>query len=216
MPCEFCSELNISDTHQRWWIQNDIWAIGPTVGHFTPGYLLMVPIDHYLSLSSMPADNLIEADIYIKRIRNVLNHRYGPTIIAEHGSGGHCKRGSSCCDHAHLHAIPLKNSEMATSVKNSYLTADSNVIRLKSFDELVKFKDTPYLYLSIEAGEHLVWILSEHNQDRFPRQFIRRVCSSALNCPNWDWRKSPYYDQMLATRNTLAPDFSSPPYLKEA
>lgn len=207
MNCQFCAELDGNDPLDRWWHQEGGWALGPTVGHFTRGYLLLVPIDHRTSFAGAASDDLVVADHHVAYARETLSRRYGPAIVAEHGSGGFCRRGAACCDHAHLHIIPLRSSLDGERVKTAYFQRDDRVVRILSLRDLARWKDRPYLYLSTRFGEHLVWPMDERNETRFPRQFVRRVCADVLGLRDWDWRAAPFLDRLRNSRDELADSF---------
>lgn len=214
MSCKFCLELDGADEYDRWWHQDVDWAVGPTLGHFTPGYLLMVPIAHHNAIANCSGKEIAAAAEHVGRIRNVLSRRYGPVVVAEHGSGGVCNRGAACCDHAHLHFIPFTNFESTRKVKGEYIQRDPEFTLVRSLHDLRAFAGKPYLYISTAPDEHLVWVLEKHNQHFFPRQFVRQVCASVLGTPHWDWRDAPLIDEMMATRDALAEEFG--PFIKRA
>lgn len=207
MSCQFCKELAGWDDHNRWWQQDDDWVVGPTVGHFTPGYLLMLPIDHIRALAESSLSQLGRAADHIGYVRGVLARQYGPVVVAEHGSGSSCDRGAACCDHAHLHFIPLPDVECVEKVKHEYLRRDENFTILDSLRDLRRMDGSPYLYLSTSTDEHWVWQLNDQNRALFPRQFVRRICATVLGTQCWDWRRHPLLTEMCATRDQLAQEF---------
>lgn len=77
------------------------WVLLPTVGCFTPGYCLFMPIEHFDAAADVPHRGLWNAGTALEEMRTLIAGVFGPTIVAEHGPYG-CELGAGCCSHAHL------------------------------------------------------------------------------------------------------------------
>lgn len=198
--CEFCLEFRWSPrAGSRIIWRDESWVTLPTLGCFVPGYVLLLPVEHYLSFGSLPPEDRSAAAEVAERLRITIAAEYGPVIIAEHGAT-QCDVGSQCCDHAHLHLIPVPEPGQ---VERDYTEVGGEPIRLDSLAELGALAGQPYVYLSPRAGVHLAWL-----GGGFPSQFVRRVCASAHGLADrFDWRRYRYEDTMEVTRSTFATRF---------
>jgi diadenosine tetraphosphate (Ap4A) HIT family hydrolase len=194
--CEFCDELRAPDSAgSRIVWRDDMWATVPTRGCFVAGYSLLLPMDHLISFGSAAVGDLAGAERAVERLRSLVASAFGPAIVAEHGASV-CDMGASCCDHAHLHVIPVPSVEAVGAI---YVAQFGSPQRLGALRDLKRFADAPYLYLSPKAGEHFVW-----TNGRFPRQFVRRVCAQLHGIPaKFDWRLFPFEGNMVATCRAL-------------
>ena len=46
-----------------------------------------MPLNHVRSFADLPADELAEAHMILERARGIIETKFGPTIVAEHGPG---------------------------------------------------------------------------------------------------------------------------------
>jgi diadenosine tetraphosphate (Ap4A) HIT family hydrolase len=194
VDCDFCAEFAGDPMGGRIIVREGDWVLLPTVGCFIPGYCLLMPIRHVEAIAELPRAELNWMDAFLTRMRRLIEDRFGPAIVAEHGPG-RCDVGASCCSHAHLHLIPM-GSHVASVIAAYERTGGPPTI-LPDLSALSNRAGEPYLYLSPGTQMHLVW-----HAAGFPRQFVRRVCASALGIgAQYDWRDHPFLPQM---RQTLA------------
>jgi len=171
------------------------WVLLPTIGCFTPGYCLFMPIRHIDAAADASLPELGRAQGALEDMRQAIASVFGPTIIAEHGPRG-CQRGASCCSHAHLHLIPVPDPDTVT---NTYRLTGGPGRTISGIADLAQADDAPYLYLSPRPGTHLIW--PAHG---FARQYVRRVCASLHGIgPYFDWRDHPFTDNQNLTFNVL-------------
>jgi diadenosine tetraphosphate (Ap4A) HIT family hydrolase len=167
----------------------------PTVGCFTPGYCLFMPIRHIDAAADASPHELTRVQDALEDMREAIASTFGSTIIAEHGPRG-CQLGASCCSHAHLHLIPVPDPGAVT---NSYRTTGGPGRTLRGMSDLAQTDDDPYLYLSPRPGEHLLW--PAHG---FARQYVRRVCASLHGIGEYfDWRDHPFVGNQNLTISAL-------------
>ena len=199
--CQFCEEFNQpSDKPGRILWRNNHFTLLPSLGSFVPGYLLLMPLNHVRSFADLPADELAEAHMILERARGIIETKFGPTIVAEHGPGAPGMPTSACCDHAHFHFIPT----IPDQVYRQYEQAGGPPILLPDFAALNDWRAKPYLYLSPTNGVHQIWPGSE----KFAPQFVRRVCSAIAGIPElYDWAVFPFEDFMSLSRYRLKSEF---------
>jgi diadenosine tetraphosphate (Ap4A) HIT family hydrolase len=157
------------------------------VGCFVAGYCLFMPVEHVDAAADLAAESLRHVEQSLERQRRLVESRFGPVIIAEHGSRD-CALGSACCTHLHLHLIPVPDRDAVTA---AYELAGGHGRPLTSLADLPAAVEGPYLYLSPRPGEHLLWPADR----RFPRQFVRRVTADLHGAADrYDWRDHPFAD----------------------
>jgi len=171
------------------------WVLLPTIGCFTPGYCLFMPLRHIDAAADAPVSELARVQGAAEDMRIAIASVFGPTIIAEHGPRG-CQLGASCCSHAHLHLIPVPDPGAVT---NAYRLTGGPGRLINGIANLAEPNGGPYLYLSPCPGTHLIWPARG-----FARQYVRRVCSSLHGIGTYyDWRDHPFTHNQNVTIDAL-------------
>lgn len=198
VDCAFCAEfaaLSGSGQETRTICQASGWVLLSTVGCFTPGYCLFMPVDHIDAAADAAPDELAGISLAVEEMRTLIGGVFGPVIIAEHGPRG-CELGAGCCSHAHLHLIPVPDVDAVTAAYRATGGSGRRIDRLADLPCLVQ---GPYLYLSPRPGEHLLWASAG-----FARQYVRRVCAAQHGMPDrFDWRDHPFKDNQALTVTML-------------
>lgn len=198
MDCVFCTEfadLPPSRQGTRIICETGGWVLLPTVGCFTPGYCLFMPLEHLDAAADGPPSEMAHVAAAAEGMRALISSVFGPVIIAEHGPRG-CELGASCCSHAHLHLIPVPDPGAVTA---AYQATGGPGRRLSGLAGMLTEVDGPYLYLSPLPGEHLLWPSAG-----FARQYVRRVCAAQHGIPGqFDWRDHPFQTNQVLTVRTL-------------
>ncbi|MYS23402.1 Diadenosine tetraphosphate (Ap4A) hydrolase [Streptomyces sp. DvalAA-14] len=185
MDCEFCTEFSAREATTRI-ITETVggWVLLPTSGAFTPGYCLFMPIEHLDAAADVTPAGLERVATESEEMRTLIQARYGPVILAEHGPRD-CELGASCCSHCHLHLIPVPDPDAITA---AYTKTGGPGRRLTSVTDLPTVVEGSYLFLSPRPGEHYYWPSAG-----FARQFVRRVCADELGIGEYfDWRDHPF------------------------
>ncbi|WP_433357687.1 hypothetical protein ACQP25_44775 (plasmid) [Microtetraspora malaysiensis] len=187
MDCDFCTEFAafpLDQAGSRVIAERDGWVLLPTVGCFTPGYSLFMPLDHIDAAADATHRDLRNVGTAVEEMRAVIASVFGPTVIAEHGPRG-CELGAGCCSHAHLHLIPVPDQDAVTA---AYTATGGPGRRFDDLAHLPELVDGPYVYLSPRPGEHLIWPSAG-----FARQYVRRVCAALHGVgEQYDWRDHPF------------------------
>ena len=195
--CSFCNEFAhpTGAPNRKAW-EGQGWVLLPSLGSFTPGYLLLMPHRHVRSFAELSPDEFGPATSIAEHARCEIFEEFGPTIIAEHGSGTPQARSAACCDHAHWHLIPADIQRVAAM----YEAAGGPPVLLTNVGHLTSWAAKSYIYLSPLKGVHWVWPYSQ----TFPSQFVRRVCASSRGIGDfYDWALFPFAENMLVTRQRL-------------
>jgi diadenosine tetraphosphate (Ap4A) HIT family hydrolase len=198
MDCAFCTEFagaTLDRPGSRVITEAFGWVLLPTVGCFAPGYCLFMPIDHLDAAADATHRQLWNAGTAIEEMRTLITSVFGPTIVAEHGPRG-CELGAGCCSHAHLHLIPVPDPAAVTA---AYTSTGGPGRRLDDLTDLPETVYGPYLYLSPQPGQHLLWPSAG-----FARQYVRRVCAALHGIGDYyDWRDHPFADNQNLTITAL-------------
>jgi diadenosine tetraphosphate (Ap4A) HIT family hydrolase len=199
MDCQFCTEFTAREGTTRIITQTaGGWVLLPTLGALTPGYCLFMPLEHLDAAADLTPAGLQQVAAETERMRTLIQARYGPVILAEHGPRD-CELGASCCSHCHLHLIPVPDPDQVTA---AYEKTGGPGRRLTSMANLPAAADGSYLYLSPRPGEHYYWPSAG-----FARQFVRRVCAAQLGIGEFfDWRDHPFTAHRDQTYAELSAD----------
>ncbi|MFH8224600.1 hypothetical protein ACH4C2_35425 [Streptomyces sp. NPDC018057] len=199
MECQFCTEFAAREYSTRI-ITTTVggWVLLPTTGALTPGYCLFMPLQHLDAAADVTPDALERVATEAEQMRTLIQARYGPVILAEHGPRD-CEPGASCCSHCHLHLIPVPDPDAITA---AYEKTGGPGLRLVSLAGLPAAADGSYLYLSPRPGEHYYWASAG-----FARQFVRRVCADQFGIgDHFDWRDHPFVENRERTFAELSAD----------
>ncbi|MFC9931977.1 hypothetical protein [Streptomyces sp. NPDC127190] len=199
MDCQFCTEFTARESTTRIIIETASgWVLLPTIGALAPGYCLFMPLEHLDAAADVTEAGLDRVAAETEQMRTLIQARYGPVILAEHGPRD-CELGASCCSHCHLHLIPVPDPDRVTA---AYQKTGGTGLRLTSMAALPAAADGSYLYLSPRPGEHYYWPSAG-----FARQFVRRVCADELGIGDFfDWRDHPFTENRERTFAELSAD----------
>ncbi|WP_219636067.1 hypothetical protein [Streptomyces sp. AJS327] len=199
MDCQFCTEFTARESTTRIITETaGGWVLLPTIGALTTGYCLFMPLEHLDAAADVTPADLERVAAETEQTRTLIQARYGPVILAEHGPRD-CELGASCCSHCHLHLIPVPDPDRVTA---AYEKTGGPGLRLASMAALPAAADGPYLYLSPRPGEHYYWPSAG-----FARQFVRRVCADELGIGDFfDWRDHPFTENREHTFAELSAD----------
>ncbi|MEU6487306.1 hypothetical protein [Streptomyces sp. NPDC046887] len=197
--CQFCTEFSGRTSAPRIITRTSGgWVLLPTIGSLAPGYCLFMPLQHLDAAADVSPSALARVAEEAERMRRLIQARYGPVILAEHGPRD-CELGASCCSHCHLHLVPVPDPD---AIRTAYEKTGGPGLRLASMEALPEVAGGSYLYLSPRAGEHYYWPSAG-----FARQFVRRVCADQLGIGDfYDWRDHPFTAHRERTFTELTAD----------
>src|SRR5579864_8573109 len=109
--CRYCSGFLAPDATGKGlpWntpvLESEHFVVVPTLGHLIPGWLLLIPRQHYACLGALGPDLRSEVMDLKAESESLLKRLYGPVMKFEHGP---CSPGTggTCVSHAHLHLVP--------------------------------------------------------------------------------------------------------------
>lgn len=193
--CEFCNEFLGEQSRYDRTIKkfDDNYVLLTTIGCFREGYTLLLPVKHVMSYANLGKKELDSLAYNIELIRSAIQEEYScPVILAEHGSGYH-DLGASCCEHAHLHLIPVDHPN---TILNYYQSVGGKATVFNDLSNIHTFSGVSYIYLSLSPKKHYVWSMNTN----FSRQFVRKVCANIDGVGNnYNWRFFPFEENMSKT-----------------
>lgn len=201
LPCSFCLEekRSLSEKTLTFLADESFFAL-PSLGCFTLGYSLVVPRVHVRSFSDLTSDGLSNAAKFLEVVRDKVEKTYGPCLIAEHGTGDD-EVSAACCDHAHIHVIPIQGH--GDAILSKYQSAGGGPTIMRSLQDLHSYKLDSYILASVSSGEFLLWKSSK----KFIRQFARIVSAEALDVGEfYNWRVHTFWDNMVKSYIDLRSD----------
>lgn len=217
MECSFCSEINnkeennffdiyLKEEFEKNGLDSRIVAttkkfvVMPMVGPLVPGYLLIVPKDHYLSIAQLPREQVEELKIIKEELKKVFKEYYGDCVFYEHGALSCSAKGGSCSDHAHLHIVAVD-----TDVKDKFDRYGYELRKIKDCSEITdqKQRNIPYLYYENQQGEMFV-----ADAPVVESQFIRKLIAKDIDALDRAlWNENIRKDWMIEIVKKLRPHF---------
>ena len=202
--CYLCSQIKGDADHdliakmlpdypyrRRVILENDSFAVIPSLGALTEGHVLLCPKTHVHSFAQLGRQSDKDVSARYLQIKNslikILEHHYGaPIFLFEHGMSANGGHTPCSIDHAHLHFIP-----MTAPIKLDGLSADFIQVKLTSLKSLAEAShEQEYLLCEFPDGtSHIATGLTSS----FPSQGLRRLFAESLgNKDRWNWRNSPH------------------------
>jgi ATP adenylyltransferase len=175
-------------------LENDLFALVPSLGPVVPGHTLLCPKHHLRSFAELWLDGPDERntlamllDLKVRATR-ILRSIYGfPVHTFEHGSAITGARILCSVEHAHLHLLPTDADIRSTVVNDSrWVPVGSESVRATA-----AAAGREYLYYEDPNGAAFLATTTSG----FESQYMRRLFASALgNDSEWNWREHPKVD----------------------
>lgn len=205
--CAYCYEMAQNPRHldglnmDRVVWEDDDWMVFPTVGSFVEDYLLLSPRDHVYSFAQLEVEEREKLPRVVEWLRTLLlqpSLGYSHILVAEHGALNCQVKGAQCCDHAHLHFIPLRTEAQMDEICTIYGHHSSAPPDLLSdLKHLHNYDEDAYILMSPAPGVWNVWTSDKGN---FRSQFCRWAAAQALGCVDqYNWRSHPNFDKLKRT-----------------
>ncbi|MCB2182986.1 MAG: HIT domain-containing protein [Desulfobulbaceae bacterium] len=205
--CSFCAEFTSDKFYNLFYelvgankslqsrilFKNNDFVVIPTLGSLCPGYLLILPKKHFVSVGSMPNEYYQSLCKLLGNVKEIIQEKYFSNVIAfEHGAVSANYLGGACCDHAHIHVVPY-NGNLLSSFQIRKFQIDE-IFTFSSLSESVK-NDKPYLFYQSQSNR--MYMITA---DRIPSQMIRKIIAEKNGIPDkWDWRENLFEANIIKT-----------------
>jgi len=163
-------------------LENEAFAVIPSLGPLTPGHSLLCPKKHIRSFAAL--DDALWSRLAIVRtaLCDALQSLYSERVhLFEHGMAREGNRTACTVEHAHMHFVPLPEGlDFTTGV--SWMELDGSLESLRAM-----VSDREYVLYATPDGTSRVLIA-----DGIESQFMRRLIAERLHRTEWDWRAAPH------------------------
>jgi len=191
VACEFCEKMEPSD--REWFDFHILHADADFItvaclGAIVPGYLMILPRQHTLSMASVTAAEHEGLATYLQFIASVQAQAWAYPTIFEHGSCGQIRSGviGSCISHAHW---PLVPGDFALAGGLAGFRTVSSIREIRS----VPRPDGYLMYWNSEG-------IFVNTTDHPPSQYFRHILSSRVGLDDqWDYLVFPFLDNVRET-----------------
>ncbi|WP_406279160.1 hypothetical protein OH799_11495 [Nocardia sp. NBC_00881] len=175
------------------------FIVVPGAGALVPGYTLIIPRAHILSMGYLPETLDAEFEHILRGVKDWLAAEFGQEPhIFEHGAKNFREKGGACADHAHTQIAPIGTTsryieslhrDFTTDTADNYLPAARQTVALGSGD--------PYLFSHSDTHGGAIAIATGAKS-----QYFRRLIADQIGRPDeWDGVTFPFIDNI---RSTLA------------
>lgn len=189
--CRFCSHIEVGNRDSQEWSEVDeterLVAV-PSVGPLLPGWLLVLPKQHALSLADFGRADVPRIEAEIETVGASWAQVFGRLTWFEHGPSSPQSEVGCSVDHAHMHLVPLAGFNLLGATQAHMPQIEFK--RVSGLSAAVEALDAelPYLYLRTEDGES--WLAQS---SEIPSQAFRRVLAIEQGrAEEFDWKSSPH------------------------
>lgn len=161
--------------------ESRLFYVVSELGAIKPGYLMIVPKQHFLSVAQFPEGFMSEYNQVCADVETILKGAYGKdkiVVFFEHGSGksGMTSHPKSIV-HAHTHVV------VNFQIAEKYL----NQVQMKKIENISEAKNNHYFsYQETSCGDLLICMDPEvYVQRQYPRQIMAKEQGLAPGQYNW-------------------------------
>lgn len=190
MACRMCAIQRSTAVWDCVLWESAHFVVVPSKGGFLPGWLLIVPREHVLSMGQIDPHLAGELDDLTTRVIERVRLQFGPPTCFEHGAVHQGTTFGCGIDHAHVHVVPLP--------RELSLRATAEAALGSRFEHRAPKPGCPYLRIR-EPG-HLDWVTLEPEASP-PRQFFRQLIwrSSGGAASSYDYDAAPCDEEVERT-----------------
>ena len=200
--CSYCKYLrNIEHESNKCVYRSSNFFVIPTYGELVLGYLLIIPINHIMSLAELNPRYMSEFKYVLSDIMEILKLTYKCSnfLVWENGTGqkGIGKAKDSIV-HAHVHIAP---SNLTAESIEKYSGFDFNQIK---FQDISNYGNHSYLLIKDFSGDD-IWKINDNPNLYIPRQYIRQLLAeeNGIGGNQWNWRNYRFEDLMHQTSSDI-------------
>lgn len=198
--CVFCRQRLAGTSNAPWDVilrDTGDYVISPSKGSLVPGWLLVIAKKHSLCAGALSDSSLEKLRDAVAIASQLVNEKFGPPTIFEHGPA---TTGSSLgcgIDHLHIHVVPLQFSLIGAV--NSFLP-NTDWKELSDFSETRELHHAGIGYAFVEEAGRRAWFRPPEGM----RQMLRQVIASQLDrAGQFDYGQYPHAENALSTLDRL-------------
>ena len=165
-------------------LEDDVFAVIPSLGPLTAGHSLLCPKSHIRSFASLDAELHAHYAKFRAALCEALQSLYGHEVhVFEHGMAREGDRIVCTVDHAHMHFVPLPG-EVEIPFREQWTAFDGSLESLRALAG-----DSEYVLYS--APDEKARVLTANGME-IESQFMRRLIAEGLGHRKWNWRTAPH------------------------
>jgi ATP adenylyltransferase len=192
--CRLCAIRSSDASWDHVLLESPHFLVVPSKGAFLPGWVMLVPKVHVLSVAQLDGVQTLEFNELLAEVRALVARRFSAPTCFEHGATYAGTSFGCGIDHAHTHLVPLPKDMSLRAVAEAALG--------------VRFSQSPASpqrpYLRILEPDSDTWLTLEPVSNP-PRQFFRQALWRAAAQPSesYDYDLSPCEDKVRSTVTSL-------------
>ena len=178
--CVYCRYLaGDVGINERTLYRSKKFFVMPGVGQFTPGYVLIMPIEHIMSNAELNPVDLKEFEEVLEDMEYILKLTYGKDVLVWENGSGHSGIGKANTD-----TIAEASGYTFTEI---------------TLEDLALYKE--HSYLLVRTPDKVHWYINNDPKLYIPRQYVRQLLAEEYNIPGdmWNWRTFPFVDKLHQT-----------------
>ena len=195
--CRFCGV----GERERSVAGSDGIVVIPSVGSLVPGWLLVIPVEHVLTLAEIRVTDREPFSAAASAAASLVAPLGEGVVQFEHGPAREGRSAGCGVDHAHLHVVPVR-MRMRASLHG-----------LDPVAERLKWQQTDWPwtarrnaeldYLFVRETDATGWIAEA---ETIPSQAFRRSIARFMGQAHWDWKDPQTRDERARTYAILTGD----------
>ncbi len=193
--CGYCQYLaDPTREYAKTVYQNEDFFAFTTIGQFILGYLLIIPLEHVMSIAELDSRRKQEFLNVLDDISYILKLTYHTDniLVWENGTGNSGKgKAKDSIVHAHIHvACSHLDEKQIQGISGFPMTSIS-------FEDLSAYGQHSYLLLKDKHDGN--WKINDDPSLYIPRQYIRQLLAEEHGIPGeeWNWRKYPFHERRI-------------------
>ena len=195
--CPFC-EAGVGPTDTVWYNQPLLstpnFVVLPSIGALVPGWVLVAPKKHFLSVASIPYRFRQELGGLLKRATGIVEQGFGATVQFEHGPATHNSQIGCGLDHAHIHVVPI-GFDLVDTARSDPTIAWS---KLGSGFHEIQTQGNDYLAITNQVSSWIGHPIAPVSQ------YFRKLVALKLGIPDqFDYNKFSHIENVRITAQTL-------------
>ncbi len=175
------------------------FVVQASVGALLPGYLVILPKRHVVSIARLNKEEQLEFKVLMKSVRELLKAIYGvEPILWENGmKNTEANKIINLRLHATIHMCPIE-----IDIYNELRKIGFD-LEFCEYEDISKYADTQYVFVLNNKGDTQIL----DTQDLFfSIHTIRKLICGKINLPEeaWDMRKFKFYENIDYTRKHIS------------